>query len=184
MRNEQDAAGDAVIDVGRHLGGDLPRKVGTDAGDKRCGHDAAGLNDVGRGRRGQALDAHRARIGRLGHERPLSGLIALRRRVIWLCWGLRRGGVRRSGCEIRHGRHRSGPGAAAAEKHAAGARGVPFLRDALASGFRGLGARIGLGADRRDRDILPTLLGGNDRTTEVAGKRRHKFRNLAIILRP
>ncbi len=50
LRNEQDAPGRIVLDIGRHLGGDLAGKVGADAGDERGGDDAAGLQDVGRGR--------------------------------------------------------------------------------------------------------------------------------------
>ncbi len=154
LRDEQDTARRAVIDVGRHLGGNLTGKIGTDAGDKRSRNDAAGLHDVGRGRPHQALDAHRALARRLRHEGSFGSLVALRG-----LGGLRSGGARRCHCEVRQRRHRSGPGAAAPEEHAAHTRRVTFLLGTLAGGFFGLGARIGLCADRRDRDVLPALLG-------------------------
>ncbi|KIU01282.1 hypothetical protein QU38_02320, partial [Staphylococcus aureus] len=47
LRDEQDSAGDAVIDVLRHLSGDLAGKVRPDAGDERGRDDTASLDDVG-----------------------------------------------------------------------------------------------------------------------------------------
>src|SRR3546814_20735696 len=48
LRNEQDATGRTVIDILRHLRGDLPREVGADTGDQRRRNDAPALEDVGR----------------------------------------------------------------------------------------------------------------------------------------
>ena len=44
---EQDAPRRAVIDILRHLRGDLARKVGSDAGDQRGRDDGAGLQNRG-----------------------------------------------------------------------------------------------------------------------------------------
>src|SRR5690606_36208310 len=154
LRNEQDAPGRAVIDVPRHLSGDLAGKVRTNASDE-CGRDdAAGLHDIERGRRYQTLDADGALARRLRHKGALSGLIALRR-----LGGLRSGSARRSDVpQNRNGR--SGPGAAAAEEHAAHSGGVAFLLRALPRCFGTLLTRIRLpGSYLRDRNIFPTLLG-------------------------
>ena len=51
LRDQEQAAGRAVIDVLGHLRRDLARKVGTDAGDERGRDHGPGLKDVGRCRR-------------------------------------------------------------------------------------------------------------------------------------
>src|SRR5436305_1880419 len=48
---EQNLACGAVIDVFRHLRGDLSRKIGADAGDERGGNYRSGLKDIARGGR-------------------------------------------------------------------------------------------------------------------------------------
>ena len=54
LRDEEILAGRAVIDVLGHLGGDLARQIGTNAGDERRRNDSARLHDVPRCRVGQA----------------------------------------------------------------------------------------------------------------------------------
>ncbi len=63
LRDEEILAGWAVIDVFRHLGGDLARQVRLDARDEGGGYDRAGLDDIGRRGRGQAVGADSGRVG-------------------------------------------------------------------------------------------------------------------------
>jgi hypothetical protein len=46
LRHEQDLARRAVVDVLRHLRGDLAGQIGTDAGDERGGNHGAGLKHI------------------------------------------------------------------------------------------------------------------------------------------
>ena len=59
LRDQQAAPRGAVIDVRRHLRGDLAGQVRTDAGDERGRDNATGLHDVWRCRRRQPLDGAR-----------------------------------------------------------------------------------------------------------------------------
>ncbi len=62
LRDQQNTAGRAVIDVLGHLGGDLPRQIGTQPGQQRRGNHRAGLEDIGAGRRLDAIGADRPTI--------------------------------------------------------------------------------------------------------------------------
>ena len=57
------AARRAVIDVLRHLRGDLARQVGADAGDERGRDDGARLEHIGRRGRGDAIGRDGAAVG-------------------------------------------------------------------------------------------------------------------------
>jgi len=62
LRDDQDSAGRAVIDVLGDLGGDLPRQVGADARDQRGGDDGARLQHIRRCRRHDAIGRDDASI--------------------------------------------------------------------------------------------------------------------------
>ena len=55
LRDEEVRAGRAVIDILRHLRGDLAGQIGADAGDERRRDDGAGLQDIGRGLLGETI---------------------------------------------------------------------------------------------------------------------------------
>ena len=63
LRDEQDAAGNAVIDILGDLRRDRPGKIGTQPGDERRRNDRAGLQNIGACCRLQPLLAHGALIG-------------------------------------------------------------------------------------------------------------------------
>ena len=75
LRQEQDAAGRAVIDILRHLRRDLAGQIGADAGDERGGNHRPGLKDVRRRRSNDAIGRDRPAIGRCVEE----GILAILR---------------------------------------------------------------------------------------------------------
>ena len=78
LRDQQVFAGRAVVDRLRHLGGDLARKIGTNAGDERGRDDRAGLHDIGRGLGFEPVRTDRALVGRSIEEGGLAVLHVLR----------------------------------------------------------------------------------------------------------
>src|SRR5690606_10593939 len=158
LRDQQQAAGRAVIDVLGHLGRDLAGQIGTDAGDKRRRDHRPGLKDIGRCRwcdaiRGDGLPVHR----------PVekSGMAILR-------WSLTTEIETR---EAGHGRsrRRSSP-RARLEEHAAQTSGFFLGETTLLIWING-GRR-----DGRWRDRLPPILRLKYRATEIARQRRSQDR--------
>ena len=87
LRDEQDAAGDAVIDRLGHLRGNLPRKIGANPGDEGSRNDAARLQDMGARRWLDPTRRYRPALGgavckggtlslccKLRHRRPTAGI--------------------------------------------------------------------------------------------------------------
>ena len=79
LRDEQKFPGRAVIDLFGHLGGDLSRQIGADAGDERGGNDGARLHDVGRRGLGEPIGTDGSPIGRRSQKSGLAILHVLGR---------------------------------------------------------------------------------------------------------
>ena len=62
LRDQQEATGRAVIDIGRHLRGDLTGKVRAQTRDQRRRNDRTGLDHIGAWRIGEPGGACRASI--------------------------------------------------------------------------------------------------------------------------
>src|SRR5262252_1520877 len=152
LRDQQELAARAVIDVLGHLCGDLAGKIGTNAGDEYGRNHSAGLDHVAGSRIFQAIGADRLAIDGAIEEGGLA-ILHVEKRL-----GIERRNIRLSGwCRdllVRSGsRRRRGllPRAGGGEQ-AAGARRFGFLRDALLFGVDG--CRAGrLGAGYRPPDI-------------------------------
>ena len=71
LRDQQDLARRAVIDIFGHLGGDLARQIGAQAGDERRGDDRASLQHILACRRLDAIGAGRAAIDVAVEKREL-----------------------------------------------------------------------------------------------------------------
>ncbi len=156
LRQEQDAAGRAVIDVFRDLRGDLAGMVGANTGDERGSDYRSCLKDLGRCRGRDAIRRHGAPIDWGIDECQLAILSRL--------WAALTSGSH--ACEPRSGAawHNAGSGFGL-EEHPAGAGGFLFREAALLLLIYSWSA-----SHCRWNDGLPPVPGVEYRTAKIAGK--------------
>src|SRR6266436_2013648 len=152
LRDQQEPAARAVIDVLGHLRGDLARKIGTNAGDECSRNYCPGLDHVAGNGIFQAIRADGLAINRAVEEGRLAVLhvekrLRIERRCICLSGWCRCLLVRRRNRRGRGSLPRTGGG-----EQMAGARSLGFLRDALLFGVDGSRARY-LRAEHRPAEI-------------------------------
>ena len=160
LGDEENAAGGAVVDRLRDLGGDLPGQVGSDAGHQRGRDDRTGLQqERARGRRDTIAADHPAVDGGVEEGLPSvrCGLFRGWLKAFHVREGRRLGRKPGGSCGL------SGAGRLCEEL--ARARRLDLGEAALLLGIEGLD-----GLDRRRRDRLAAFLGAQDRPSEIAGQ--------------
>jgi hypothetical protein len=130
LRDEQQRAGRAVIDILRDLRRDLTRKVGMNRRDQGSGDDASGLQYARRAGFPDSFRTLRCPVS-VPSKKGAARFRGRPRR--------RRSLIRSSLRESRKGRHGCGGGASAAEKKPAPAGGLAFLLGAPLREFGGAG---------------------------------------------